>query len=286
MDDKPKKTTLDDLLKEFVERFVKHNKDMEAFEGEELHNLKRYTQLYMYNGCHYTSFASQVFLYRYDAISTLEELLLLIGVLYHVPVDAHKALCLEQPFYLFSASDPQDVGEYYHLADTVGFEIWKNNPSLPEFPTRTKTTDPADGLEAIRRWCVTCERAATETQDATVGDSQNRQDDEAVKATETLRPAQEKAYQSYQMAVARNPSLSSSTDDRVYEWLEENGEVDYDMPMCETWKRHLRVARKAKNAQKNTSRTGRSLGSIRTQKEVNLNTISNQYDTENSAQSD
>ncbi|MGH2272694.1 hypothetical protein ACQ9LF_12920 [Anaerohalosphaeraceae bacterium U12dextr] len=69
-----------------------------------------------------------------------------------------------------------------------------------------------------------------------------------------LSPADEKAYQSYCIA---EQSLGKCTDKEAYEWLEEHGDPDYELPSFDTWHKYVRNGRKYHNTNKNTRRAGR-----------------------------
>jgi len=76
-----------------------------------------------------------------------------------------------------------------------------------------------------------------------------------------LMPSEVKAYQSYELAVAKmNPP--PTTDLQAYEWLKEHGDHlgDDELPSFDTWQRQVRSGRKAHGTQKNTSRHGRETG--------------------------
>jgi hypothetical protein len=72
-----------------------------------------------------------------------------------------------------------------------------------------------------------------------------------------LPPAREKAYQSYQYAVAVETNYNLKTDREVYDWLKDNGHSDYELPAFETWQRYVRDGRKYYGTPKNTPRAGR-----------------------------
>jgi hypothetical protein len=92
------------------------------------------------------------------------------------------------------------------------------------------------------------------------------------------RPAQEKAYQSYCMAINKNPSLADGTDKDVHKWLKENGPNDYRLPMFDTWAKQVRAGRKFYGTQKNIPRAGRNTSVIKAKHNpAILLEISNQY---------
>lgn len=87
--------------------------------------------------------------------------------------------------------------------------------------------------------------------------------DTAVDTTQaTPAPAIEKAYQSYQYAIEKNPDFAGKKDKEVYTWLKNNGIDDYTLPAFETWQRYVREGRKHYGTSKNTPRAGRTGRSI------------------------
>ncbi|UCG12215.1 MAG: hypothetical protein JSU72_17200 [Deltaproteobacteria bacterium] len=107
------------------------------------------------------------------------------------------------------------------------------------------------------------------------------QDDESSKGTDnSFTKAERLAYRSYEYAISEDSRLAGATDDAVYDWLKENGtgEVDYDLPRCDTWKRQVRAGRKYHGTQKNTPRAGRERRSTIRSNQINsLSEISSQY---------
>ncbi len=98
--------------------------------------------------------------------------------------------------------------------------------------------------------------AATETKQAASGDNAGGK---------VLKPIYEKAYQSYCMAIDKNPDFTDKQDKDIYDWLNrEHDEVlpDYELPAFETWQRYLREGRKHYSTSKNTPRAGRTGRSI------------------------
>lgn len=93
-----------------------------------------------------------------------------------------------------------------------------------------------------------------------------------------LQRCQILAYQSYCMAIKKNPSLVDKRDRDVYEWLKENGSDDYELPAFETWSAQVRAGRRFYGTQKNNRRHGRKAPAIKIQDDPEiLNKISNQY---------
>jgi hypothetical protein len=82
------------------------------------------------------------------------------------------------------------------------------------------------------------------------------------KTQATPAPAIEKAYQSYQYAIEKNPDFAGKKDKEVHTWLKNNGIDDYTLPAFETWQRYVRKGRKHYGTSKNTPRAGRTGRSI------------------------
>jgi len=96
-----------------------------------------------------------------------------------------------------------------------------------------------------------------------------------------LTKAERLAYQSYDYVITQKPELADTKDDETYDWLKENGQPDYELPSCETWKRQVRAGRKHHGTQKNTPRAGRSGHSIAQSGQLqSLSEISSQYTNE------
>ena len=96
-----------------------------------------------------------------------------------------------------------------------------------------------------------------------------------------LQAAAEKAYQSYNHAVDKNPDLVGKTDRDAYNWLKGNGCEDYEdygLPCLNTWTRQLRTARNYYGTNKNTPRAGRksNASSVKNDPDL-LSQISNKY---------
>jgi len=70
-----------------------------------------------------------------------------------------------------------------------------------------------------------------------------------------LPPSQEKAYRSYKYAVHQDSKIE--TDRQAYQWLENYGLPEYELPSFDTWRRHLRAGRNYYGEQKNKPRAGR-----------------------------
>jgi len=77
-----------------------------------------------------------------------------------------------------------------------------------------------------------------------------------------LPPSRLKAWQSYHLALERNPSLEGHTDADVFQWLQCDPRTDSDdLPdKCETFERYLREARAYYGDHKNTPRLARPTG--------------------------
>ena len=90
--------------------------------------------------------------------------------------------------------------------------------------------------------------------------------------------AQEKAYQSCEYAIQKEPELADKTDRDVYNWLKENGTADYKFPDFETWSRYVRAGRKHYGIHRNLPRTGREIKAPKASDDPDLvQQISNQY---------
>jgi len=74
-----------------------------------------------------------------------------------------------------------------------------------------------------------------------------------------LPRAHQVAYQSFVFAESK---IGRCTDRQAYEWLEEERLEGHELPAFETWQRYVRIGRKHHGTQKNTSRKGRSGGSV------------------------
>lgn len=68
------------------------------------------------------------------------------------------------------------------------------------------------------------------------------------------------AYHSFESAQSKNDQ--TLTDREAYEWLEENGRPEYELPCFETWHRYVREGRKNRGTQKHSRRAGRTGRSI------------------------
>ena len=83
--------------------------------------------------------------------------------------------------------------------------------------------------------------------------------DGSAKAKHSLKPADLKAWQSYERAIKKTPELAEATDLQVYNWVREHdADPDYDLPDFDTWARYLRRVRQARSKQKNSPRAGRA----------------------------
>jgi len=94
----------------------------------------------------------------------------------------------------------------------------------------------------------------------------------------TPAPAIEKAYQSYQDAVAKNSDLADKKDKEAYAWLENNGIDDYTLPAFETWQRYVRAGRKFHHTSKNTPRAGRASKSVVNVNDPAVKQITNKFE--------
>jgi hypothetical protein len=122
---------------------------------------------------------------------------------------------------------------------------------------------------------------ATETPTTTGPQKDNAGDGDGRReqtVAEQLPPATEKAYQSYQVAIGKNPELADKKDKDVYKWLSENGVDDYSLPYFETWSRQVRTGRAHYGTSKHTLRKGRKSNAVKADKDPDLlKQISNQY---------
>lgn len=92
-----------------------------------------------------------------------------------------------------------------------------------------------------------------------------------------LTPAEEKAYQSYDVAINQKPELAGKTDKEVYDWLKTNGIDDYILPTFNTWQRQVRAGRNKYGTQKNAPRGGRTSPSVKSSKDIKLTEITNRF---------
>lgn len=81
----------------------------------------------------------------------------------------------------------------------------------------------------------------------------------SAKANHSLKPADLKAWQSYERAIKETPDLAEGTDLQVYNWVREHdADPDYNLTDFDTWARYLRRVRHARSKQKNSPRAGRA----------------------------
>jgi hypothetical protein len=62
----------------------------------------------------------------------------------------------------------------------------------------------------------------------------------------------EKAFQSYNMAIAAEELTNGAFDREAHDWLKEHGLDEYELPEFDTWQRYVRKARSFYQAQKNS----------------------------------
>jgi hypothetical protein len=138
--------------------------------------------------------------------------------------------------------------DYIALRDTIGFR--PNKSKLKVFlEQRCNISDIKDySFPAI-----------TETLRCYLeGNINNSQNDLKSDSDATLRPSEEKAYQSYKHAIDKKPEFADATDQEIHDWLNENGIEEYSPPAFDTWARHVRAGRKHYGTSKNTPRAGRT----------------------------
>jgi hypothetical protein len=143
-----------------------------------------------------------------------------------------------------------------------------NNPGSGADDIEALTcTYPAEIIKLgaeIYKELVPIERVLSETERQIKGQSPKPTDGDNA-GDKVLKPIYEKAYQSYCMAIDKNPDLTDKQDKDIYDWLNrEHDEVlpDYELPAFETWQRYLREGRKHYGTSKNTPRAGRTGRSI------------------------
>jgi len=91
-----------------------------------------------------------------------------------------------------------------------------------------------------------------------------------------LPRAHHAAYQSFVFAESE---IGKCTDREAYEWLQEEGPEEYELPAFDTWKRYVRIGRKHHGTQKNTSRKGRTGRSVIKSNEIeSLAEVTSQFD--------
>lgn len=97
----------------------------------------------------------------------------------------------------------------------------------------------------------------------------------------TPSPSIEKAYQSYDHAISKNPKLADETDKKAYDWLKQHGIPDYTLPAFETWKRYVRAGRKHYGTSKNAPRRGRKPKTAIDVSDPAVKQITNKFNSKN-----
>jgi hypothetical protein len=133
-----------------------------------------------------------------------------------------------------------------------------------ESSTEADSVETEAPLADERHGFVTSVESA-QSGDVAAGVSVAQRDDTRDERLSKLKPAERKAFFTYEIAAF---SLESKVGDReAHDWLRENGLpddkgnmgelADYELPAFDTWSRQLRAARKVLGEQKNSRRAGR-----------------------------
>jgi len=89
----------------------------------------------------------------------------------------------------------------------------------------------------------------------------NKDEDERINNSPSLKPSREKAYNHYQFALEKKPELAEVTDREVYDWLSNNPQTSDEIPSrFDTFAKYLREARKHYGEHKHTPRCSRETG--------------------------
>jgi hypothetical protein len=162
----------------------------------------------------------------------------------------------------FKAEYEEVINEALVIKEACDFEL----PKLPPFCYE----NPVTGLAYLREWCI----------DTTASVQANINKQKRTQPAGGITPAEEKAYQSYDVAINQKPELAGKTDKEVYKWLKPNGIDDYILPTFNTWQRQVRAGRNKYGTQKNTPRGGRTSPSVKSYGDIELSEITNQFKKE------